>query len=174
MQIPSLPVPLIGITGKKNSGKTTLVEGLVREITRQGWKVCTIKHHQHAHFEMDTAGKDSHRHYEAGAAGVIIASSEKIGYYERVVGGNDSIAALVRKFPHDTDLVLMEGFHRSGFPRIEVSRIAISRDLIDADDSSLIAVASDYKPEVIVPVFDINAYSEISEFIIKYVEKNSR
>ncbi|MCP4728353.1 MAG: bifunctional molybdopterin-guanine dinucleotide biosynthesis protein MobB/molybdopterin molybdotransferase MoeA, partial [bacterium] len=54
-------IPLIAITGKKNSGKTTVIESLIRLLTEKGWRVGTVKHHHHGDFEPDTPGKDSHR-----------------------------------------------------------------------------------------------------------------
>ena len=66
---------IMGIVGWKNSGKTTLVEALVREMTARGLRISTVKHAHHA-FEIDVPGKDSYRHLEAGAHEVIVASYE--------------------------------------------------------------------------------------------------
>ena len=62
----------VHILGRKNHGKTTLVVELVEYLTARGMHVGTIKHTHHAH-ELDTPGKDSHRHGEAGAS---VASCE--------------------------------------------------------------------------------------------------
>ena len=62
---------VIGITGWKNSGKTTLTERLVAEFVARGLKVSTVKHAHHA-FDIDQPGTDSHRHREAGAGEVAI------------------------------------------------------------------------------------------------------
>ena len=155
MQNPPLPVSLIGITGKKNSGKTTVVEGLVRELTGRGLKVCTIKHHYHDTLDIDIKGTDSYRHYEAGAAGVIIASTDKTGYFERVEGDNGALESLIGKFPADTSLVLMEGYHKFDVPRIEVSRKSLSTELMPNGGKPLIAVVADYAPVVDVPFFPL-------------------
>src|SRR3954452_2772339 len=67
---------IFGITGWKNSGKTTLTERLVAELVRRGWKVSTVKHAHH-HFDIDKPGADSFRHRQAGATEVAIVSGNR-------------------------------------------------------------------------------------------------
>ena len=68
--------PVMGIIGWKNSGKTTLVVALVRELTARGFRVATVKHAHHA-FDIDQPGKDSYLHREAGAQDVIVSSGAR-------------------------------------------------------------------------------------------------
>jgi hypothetical protein len=77
---------LYGVTGWKNSGKTTLVERLVAEITGRGLSVSTLKHAHHA-FDVDQPGKDSHRHREAGARQVLVASHARWALMTRTARG---------------------------------------------------------------------------------------
>lgn len=56
---------LIGVCGFKNSGKTTLVEKLVRHLSGLGYKISTVKHAHHD-FDIDHEGRDSFRHRKAG------------------------------------------------------------------------------------------------------------
>ena len=58
--------PVLGVTGWKNSGKTTLVERLVAELVRRGRRISTVKHAHHD-FDIDVTGTDSFRHRQAGA-----------------------------------------------------------------------------------------------------------
>jgi molybdopterin-guanine dinucleotide biosynthesis protein MobB len=51
-------IPIISIVGKSDAGKTTLIEKLVVELKRRGYRVATIKHDAHQ-FEIDHPGKDS-------------------------------------------------------------------------------------------------------------------
>ena len=37
---------LFGVAGDKNTGKTTLMEELIRRLTNRGWKVAAIKEHE--------------------------------------------------------------------------------------------------------------------------------
>ena len=67
---------VFGIVGWKNSGKTTLVESLVKYITVQGYQVSTIKHAHHS-FDIDHEGTDSFKHRKAGAKEVLLASRKR-------------------------------------------------------------------------------------------------
>ena len=167
----SAGIPIISIIGKKNSGKTTLIEGILPIMNAQGWQICTIKHHTHGDFELDVEGKDTYRHYKAGARGVLIASPVKAAYFERL---NDEIPPLdyfTKYFPPGTNLLITEGFHLNNYPRIEVSRKEISTELISQDKSLIICVAADYTTSIGVPFFDINAYREITDFLTGFLGK---
>ena len=67
---------VFGITGWKNSGKTTLTEKLVAELVRRGRRVSTVKHAHHD-FDIDKEGADSFRHRQAGASEVAIVSGRR-------------------------------------------------------------------------------------------------
>src|SRR3989304_4479684 len=77
-------VPLITIIGKSRAGKTTLMENLITELKRRGYRVGTIKHHSPPGFEIDQPGKDSWRHAQAGSDHVVIASPDRIASYRRL------------------------------------------------------------------------------------------
>ena len=71
-----MTIPVIGVVGYKNNGKTRLVTRLVRHFTDQGVSVSTIKHTHHS-VDLDRPGKDSHQHREAGARETVIASAAR-------------------------------------------------------------------------------------------------
>ena len=73
-----MPPCIICVTGKKKSGKTTLVTGLVEELRRRGHSVGTAKHDVHG-FEMDREGTDSWKHKRAGSETVVISSPSRVG-----------------------------------------------------------------------------------------------
>ena len=64
-------IPIVSIVGRSNTGKTTLIEGIIPELKKQGYRVATIKHNRHG-FEVDHEGKDSWRHRRAGAAMTVL------------------------------------------------------------------------------------------------------
>ena len=68
-----MPVPIVCFVGKSNSGKTTFIERVIPELVRAGYKIATVKHAGHG-FDLDTEGKDSWRHKQAGASSVVILS----------------------------------------------------------------------------------------------------
>ncbi len=55
---PYRPSPAVSFVGRQNSGKTTLLEKIITELTRQGLAIGTMKHHGHPDFEIDIPGKD--------------------------------------------------------------------------------------------------------------------
>jgi molybdopterin-guanine dinucleotide biosynthesis protein MobB len=133
---------VFGIVGWKNSGKTTLVEKLVREMTARGLCVSTVKHAHHA-FDIDAPGKDSHRHREAGAHEVIVASGQRWALMcELRAVTEPSLDELISRLAA-CDLVLVEGFKRGGHPKIEVARFTREEGLIADRDNSVLAVATD-------------------------------
>ncbi len=76
-------IPIVSFVGKANSGKTTLLEKVVRELKLKGYRVAVIKHSPHG-FEMDHPGKDSWRLTQAGSDIVALSSSDKAVFVERL------------------------------------------------------------------------------------------
>ena len=66
-----------------NTGKTVLIEGLIKELKNRGYTVATIKHDVHG-FDIDKEGKDTWRHRKAGAEAVIISSRERMALIREV------------------------------------------------------------------------------------------
>ncbi|WP_283647137.1 molybdopterin-guanine dinucleotide biosynthesis protein B, partial [Marinovum algicola] len=124
---------LYGVTGWKNSGKTGLMERLVSEITGRGFTVSTVKHAHHS-FDVDQPGKDSHRHREAGAAQVLLASRNRVALMTELRGaGEPPLEALLTQLA-PCDLVLVEGYKRDRHPKIEAQRAATGQPLIAPGD----------------------------------------
>jgi molybdopterin-guanine dinucleotide biosynthesis protein B len=113
------PVPLIAVTGFKDSGKTTAVEGIVRELSTRGYRVGTFKHCHHG-YDLDRPGKDSWRHRQAGAAGTVLMGPNGFALMGGPSPQEDPRPLAAWLFP-DADLVLAEGFHWLDLPRIEIT-----------------------------------------------------
>lgn len=112
---------VVGIVGRSGSGKTTLIEKLIPALHRRGLTVSTIKHTHHHHIELDTPGKDSHRHRTAGAREVIVASDS--GW--ACIASSPRPASLQELLEElrPVDLVIVEGFKQlEGLRRVEVFR----------------------------------------------------
>ena len=151
---------IFGITGWKNAGKTTLVERLVAEFVRRGWRIATIKHAHHD-VDIDQRGTDSWRHRAAGAAEVAL------------VGGLRY--AIMREMPEPTlaevltrlapcDLVIIEGFKREPHPKIEVR--ADHAQPLAPDDAKIVAIAADSPPsDGSLPWFRRDDIGAIADFI---------
>jgi molybdopterin-guanine dinucleotide biosynthesis protein MobB len=162
-------VRLYGITGWKDSGKTTLVQRLVAEITGRGFSVATLKHAHHA-FDVDQPGKDSHRHRAAGARQVLVASSNRWALISELKGAPEPPLAELLARLDPVDLVLVEGWKRERHPKIEARRAATAQNLIAEGDASIEAVASDAPVTGLgVPVFDLDDVPGIADFILARV-----
>jgi len=158
----------ISFVAKSGTGKTTLLEKVIAELTSRGRRVGVIKHDAHR-FEIDHPGKDSYRLAAAGAETMLISSPEKLALVKRH-SSTPPIQELISTYFRDVDIVLTEGFKKSSLPKIEVHRLERSPTLLcrgDEHDPTLIAVASDEPLELDVPVFDINDAGGIASFIEK-------
>jgi molybdopterin-guanine dinucleotide biosynthesis protein B len=157
-----MQIPLVTIIGKSGCGKTTLLEKLVAELKRRGYRLATVKHHSHRGFEIDKPGKDSWRFAQAGSNHVIIASPDKIASYRKIEHelSLDEISANVS----DVDLILVEGYKQAGKPALEVVRAENSRELIGSRDQRF-AVAADFPLDLSVPQFGLDDVQEITDLI---------
>ena len=157
---------VIGIAGWKNSGKTTLVERLVAELTARGRRVATVKHAHHD-FEIDHPGTDSFRHRTAGATEVAIVSGRRWALMHELRDEDEPELGNILARLSPCDLVLVEGFKRSAHPKIETRRLAArdTRPLGD-DIQNLVALAADHVVDGSpVPTFDLDAIAKIADFI---------
>ncbi len=157
---------LYGVTGWKDNGKTTLVERLVTELTGRGLAVSTVKHAHHA-LDLDTPGRDSWRHREAGAQEVLVAGGARWALLHELRDAPEPPLAdlLARLSP--VDLVIVEGYKRDAHRKIEVRRAAAARDLIAAGDETIRALATDAPLDGFDrPQFDLDAIPAIADFIL--------
>ncbi|GAB6173470.1 molybdopterin-guanine dinucleotide biosynthesis protein B [Paradesulfitobacterium aromaticivorans] len=145
-------IPVVSVVGKSDSGKTTLLEKILREAKKRGWRVATVKHDVHG-FEMDKPGKDTWRHAQAGADVVVISSPTKIAVLEKVE--EDQPLDEVVKRVQGVDLIFTEGYKRAHKPKIEVFRSAVHKDLL-CQPEELLAIASDVQFELGVPCYDLD------------------
>ena len=157
---------VFGITGWKNSGKTTLTERLVAELTRRGYRVSTVKHAHHD-FDIDKPGADSYRHRAAGAAEVAVVSGRRWALMHELRGEDEPRLddILARLAP--CDIVLVEGYKREGHDKIETRRrSAKDTSPLTAGDRAIRAVAADHPVEgEQVPVFELDDVASIADFI---------
>ena len=126
-----IPSPAIAIVGRHNSGKTTLIERLIAELVDRGYDVGSIKHHSHAGFDIDYPGKDSYRHRAAGASETVIAAPGQVARI-KTIEGEEECGDLVRSMPGH-DIVVVEGYRKSGLPTIEVMRAGNAADAHTAE-----------------------------------------
>lgn len=141
---------LIAVSGVKNSGKTTLITRLLPILTGYGLKVATIKHDGHD-FEGDVPGTDTYRHMQAGAYGTAVFSGSRFMAVKQQPDVTEQ--QLCELFP-EADLILLEGFKNSRYPKIETLRQCVSRKPVCSREGLLAYVAD----------FDISDKGEIPRF----------
>jgi molybdopterin-guanine dinucleotide biosynthesis adapter protein len=157
---------IIGVAGFKNSGKTTLVEKLVRDLTAQGYRVSTVKHAHHS-FDIDHEGRDSFRHRKAGASQVAVISKERTAIIHELRGEEPPSLLQVLTQLKPCDLVIVEGYKRDSHDKIEVRDVALNHPALAGDDPTVVAIASATAiADAPVPVFDRNDVAALARFII--------
>ncbi len=144
------------------------MEKLVSGLTAKGLCIATIKHSHHQP-EMDTPGKDSWRHKQAGASTSLLVGPEKILMVSDVDETLNPQLLAARLFT-DYDLVLVEGYASVPGPKIEVLRAERS-NILRCDESELIAVATDISDlKVSVPLLDMNDTQSLIDFILQWLD----
>lgn len=156
-------IPIVSIVGKSNSGKTTLLEKIIADLTHRGYRIATIKHNRHG-FDIDHEGKDSYRHKKAGAHTTVVSSPHQLALVQDV-DHDHSFEEIRDKFISGADIILTEGFKVNDYPKIEVFRAELKRELISSRKDGLVAVASDVKLDIDVPCLDLNDPKAVADFI---------
>ena len=165
---------IFGITGFKDSGKTTLVVNVVEALSRKGLKVSTIKH-AHCNFDIDHPGRDSFRHREAGAQEVMIASNHRWAImHELREQPEPSLDDLLTKLT-PVDLVIIEGFKQANHPKIQVVRPEHNNEALPNEITNLVAIASDQKIDPVDygcngPHLDLNNTEQVCQFILAHCQ----
>lgn len=132
---------VLGLAGWSGAGKTTLLTAMLPLLIARGYRVSTVKHTHHR-VDLDQPGKDSHRHRQAGAHEVMVASAARWALLHELDGPEPSLAELVARMA-PVDLVLVEGFKTSPFPKLEVFRPSLGRPPLWPERADIAAVASD-------------------------------
>jgi len=159
---------IIGLAGWSGSGKTTLIKKLIPRLIARGTTVSTLKHAHHG-FDLDQPGKDSFFHRAAGATEVIISSAKRWAILHELRDEPEwDLGHLVAKMS-PVDLVLVEGFKRDAFPKLEIHRAENGKPLIHPEDTHIVAIASDEPlPQVSVPVVDLDDVEAIADLLLKH------
>ena len=154
----------IHIVGRQNHGKTRLTVELIRELTQRGYRTGSVKHSSHVH-ELDTPGKDSFRHRQAGANPAAIVTTELIGLYLPITDDTDFYARLA-VFYADCDLVLVEGNIDHQGVKIEVWREEVGGDCLASQRKDILAVVTDDQPDVDVPLWPRSDVSALADKVV--------
>lgn len=170
-------IPVVGLAAFSGTGKTTLLRALLPLLEARGVRVGVVKHAHHT-FEVDQPGKDSYELRMAGARQVLISSRRRWALMvERALGDEPTLdQALLDIDQGGLDLVVVEGFKRERFPKIEVRRAAFGGAFLCETDPDIIAIATDSDGESqpggrarLLPLLPLNRPEEIADFIVERI-----
>ncbi|MFA4016972.1 MAG: hypothetical protein RUDDFDWM_002084 [Candidatus Fervidibacterota bacterium] len=176
---PETLTPVISFVGFSGVGKTALIERVIQRLTTKGYKVGVIKHH---HGQADTVGKDTWRYRNSGAAVIALVASDGMTLFlaEENLTAQQALKRLVRQSP--VDLVLVEGFKQSPFPKLIVLPHELTPD--DAqqmlsqllaqvgDTSSVIGLIGRVNTTLNLPQFAHDELERLCKFIEQWMRKH--
>ena len=177
--ITPIPSPALSFIGRKNSGKTTLLEKLIGVLSKRGLSIASVKHHGHPEFDIDIPGRDSYRHRMAGARSATILSDTR---FAQVVELSQPLSCeSVIEQLSGFDLVLVEGFRESNIDHIELFRANNPRDVQvaskyinfwkESPENRPVATVTDiqeistFAQELNIPVFSFDEVMSLADFI---------
>jgi molybdopterin-guanine dinucleotide biosynthesis protein B len=161
------PMKVFGFAGWSGSGKTALLEQLIPQFVTHGLTVSLIKQ-AHQAFDIDTPGKDSYRHREAGCKEVLVSSEKRWVLMHEIRG--DVAPPLEEQMKHlaPCDLLLIEGYKRYPMPKLEIYRKMNGKPLLYPEDRHIVGIASDARVATKLPQFDLGDHEKIADFILRY------
>jgi molybdopterin-guanine dinucleotide biosynthesis protein B len=164
---------IVALIGLKKSGKTTTAEALIREFKSRGYKVGGLKFMTLSKFTVDTEGKDTWRHKNAGADFVVSLSEDEMAFIESREG-HAKLDDAMKHIPTDTDILVCEGLTED---RPEVIRIVVAGEVSLLDDTFKVKginkgvlalsgiMSNDTKEHPEYPVFNCNLPEEASQLV---------
>ena len=112
---------IIGIYGKSNSGKTTLVVNIIKNLSENEFKVATIKI-TNKKIGMDTEEKDTWRYKKAGSELAVFSSPIETDFLINKEIKTSEILNYLEKLD-DFDIIIIEGANDKNIPKIRVGDI---------------------------------------------------
>ncbi|MBD8521669.1 molybdopterin-guanine dinucleotide biosynthesis protein B [Lysinibacillus fusiformis] len=159
---------IIQIVGYQNSGKTTLMEQLIKQATKVGLRVGTIKHHGHGGAPVENSSKDSSRHEQAGAR---VSAVEGEGTLRLSIHQDSwQLADILAIYATlSMDIILIEGYKRELYPKVVLLRTAQDHLLLQQMSNILCVIYWPSYPidqNLMIPAFSINEETEYMEFLL--------
>ncbi|MFQ5814244.1 MAG: molybdopterin-guanine dinucleotide biosynthesis protein B [Anaerolineae bacterium] len=156
--------PIVSFVGKSDVGKTTVLEKVVRELKKRGYRVAVVKHDVHG-FDIDRPGKDTWRFAQAGSDVVVISSKNKMAMIKRT-DKELSLDQLEEQVISGVDLILTEGYKSADKPKVEISRAQVSKELLCTEEE-LLALVTDQRFDMDVPHFGLEDTVALVDLLVE-------
>jgi molybdopterin-guanine dinucleotide biosynthesis protein MobB len=150
---------------------------VITELSVLGWRIGVLKHAHHR-FDIDQPGKDSYALRHAGAVQTLVASRNRWALMTETLKSTQdpSLADLIGQLnQRQLDLILVEGFKHSHYPKLEVHRSIVNTALLYPQDPDIIALITDDKLQTKIshniPLLDLNDSAQVVQFILKFIGK---
>ncbi|WP_318458876.1 bifunctional molybdopterin-guanine dinucleotide biosynthesis adaptor protein MobB/molybdopterin molybdotransferase MoeA [Photobacterium leiognathi] len=166
-------LPLLGFAAFSGTGKTTLLEAMLPKLVERGLRVAVVKHAHH-NFDIDQEGKDSYRLRKAGASQMLISSRYRRALVTETPEEEAQLPYLLSQLDQtQLDLILVEGFKKLDFPKIELHREEVGKPWLHPEDANIIAIAANIPADSTLPQMDINNLDQITDFVIDYANNSA-
>jgi len=157
-------IPVISVVGSSNTGKTTFLEKVVRELKSRGYGVAVIKHDSHG-FDIDRPGKDSWRLAQAGSDVVVLSSADKMALIKKPAE-EMTLEQLAEMVMDGVDIIITEGYKGADKPKIEVYRSGFSDGILSRKEE-MVALVSDKHFDMDVPQFTADDANGVVDLIVE-------
>jgi molybdopterin-guanine dinucleotide biosynthesis protein B len=164
--------PMVSFIAPSGTGKTTLIEAVVRILSERGLRVAVVKHDAHR-LKLDTPGKDSYRFRQAGAWRTLVASDHELGLFGKLEGSS-SLGGLVTEFLTQADLVLLEGFRSTTLSAIRVQRSGVRDVEWSPGRVRVVAIASDTPTDSDLPHLSLDSPEEVADFLLSHIVEGAQ
>lgn len=114
---------VFAVSGLHGTGKTTVVEHLVKELASRGLQVATVKDIHYEGFAIDKEGTNTWRHRQAGAGTVVARGMSETDFLH---AGRMPMQDIIGRL--EADVVVIEGAHDEPYPRITCAATAGEAD----------------------------------------------
>ena len=170
---------VVAFAGYSGAGKTTLVERLIPLLKQRGLRVSVVKHAHHK-FDIDHPGKDTHRHREAGAFEVVVASDKRLALIREFEQPTQlGVHELIAELDAGVDWVLVEGFKHSDLRKIEIWRAAAEGEAVRParyiEDPFIVGIATDdpagLPQPTGLPIFDLDDIVGIGDWLLTHADR---
>lgn len=155
---------VLGVSGVKNSGKTSLIGKLAPLLKASGLKVSVVKHDGHS-YHPEVTGTDTEVFYQAGVDGYAIFDGEKFSLTKK----RKITEREIFPFFQDSDLIIIEGLKDSDYPKLELIRQINGRETV-CKRETVLAYITDFNMETDKPVFHLDNLEEIKDFVLEVLE----